>query len=155
MERMFDIRELDVDRLLQEWRWLCPEPMAVVARNGFGDLFLRTLNGRVFWLDVTSGMLNQVAESELQFSTLLKEPGNRASWFSDAELESCAKRGLNLDNSQCIGFKTPLVFAESAAIPDNAYVADLYEHVSFLGELHRQIADKPDGKRVRLRISST
>lgn len=32
-----------------------------------------------------------------------------------------------------IGFKDPVVFAESANVPNNAYVADLYEEVSFLG----------------------
>jgi hypothetical protein len=46
----------------------------------------------------------------------------------------------------------PVVFAESANVPDNAYVADLYEQVSFLGDLHRQIADNPDGAKVRLRV---
>ena len=45
----------------------------------------------------------------------------------------------------------PLVFAESGS-PDTTYVADLYEHVSFLGDLNHQIADLPDGAKVRLRI---
>jgi hypothetical protein len=40
--------------------------------------------------------------------------------------------------------------------PTNAYVADLYEQVSFLGDLgdlHQQIADVPNGGKVRLKIS--
>jgi hypothetical protein len=44
---------------------------------------------------------------------------------------------------QCVGFKMPLVFSESREVPANAYVADLYEQVSFLGDLHRQIARSP------------
>jgi hypothetical protein len=47
---------------------------------------------------------------------------------------------------------TPVVFAESANVPNNAYVADLYEQVSFLGDLHRQIADSANGGKVRLKI---
>ncbi len=53
---------------------------------------------------------------------------------------------------QCIGFKIPVVFRESANSPDNAYVADLYEQVAFLGDLHRQIAELPDGATVRLHV---
>jgi len=40
------------------------------------------------------------------------------------------------------------MFAESGA-PNNAYLADLYEQVSFLGDLHRQISKLPDGTKVR------
>jgi len=146
---VFSIEQLDLDRLLQEWRWLCAEPVTLIARNGFGDLFLRTDGGRVLWLDVTSRKLTEVAHSESHFYDLLKESGNRAAWFAEAELKAC---GLKPNDAQCIGFKIPLVFSESANVPENAYVADLYEHVSFLGDLHRQIADEPDGAKVRLRI---
>jgi hypothetical protein len=45
-----------------------------------------------------------------------------------------------------------LFFDESQGVPDNAYVADLYEHVSFLGDLHRQIGDVPNGGKVRLKV---
>ena len=61
-------------------------------------------------------------------------------------------RGLKLNDLQCIGFKMPVVFAESANVPNDAYVADLYEQVSFLGDLHRQIANTPNRARVRLRV---
>jgi hypothetical protein len=59
---------------------------------------------------------------------------------------------LKPNDLQCIGFKVPVVFAESADVPNNAYVTDLYEQVSFLGDLHRQIADTPDGAKVRLKV---
>ncbi len=59
---------------------------------------------------------------------------------------------LKLNDLQCIGFKMPIVFAESANVPNNAYVTDLYEQVSFLGDLHRQIADTSNGAKVRLKV---
>jgi len=61
-------------------------------------------------------------------------------------------KGLAPDNTQCIGFSVPLVFAESGS-PDTPYVADLYEHVSFLGDLNSQIAELPEGSKVRLVIA--
>ena len=154
MEELFSIDQLDLERLLKEWRWLCPQPVTLLARNGFGDLFLRTAEGKVLWLDVGGGTLSEVADSESVFRDLLKHAPQRELWLAEAVLEAGARHGLKPNNVQCIGFKIPIVFAESAAVPDNAYVADLYEQVSFLGDLHRQIADTPDGGKVRLRIGA-
>jgi hypothetical protein len=50
-----------------------------------------------------------------------------------------------------IGFSVPLVFAEGAST-DTPFVVDLYERVSFLDDLNRQISDLPDGAKVRLRV---
>jgi hypothetical protein len=44
----------------------------------------------------------------------------------------------------------PLVFTESGS-PDTPYVVDLYEHVSFLGELNKQISNLPDEQRFGFR----
>jgi hypothetical protein len=152
MEQPFGVSELDVMRLLSQWRWLCAESVTLVARTGFGDLFLRTVTGGILFLNVASGTLIEVAGSELSFEELLQNPSKRELWFSDRQLEAFAARGLKPNRLQCIGFKIPVVFAESTNAPDNAYVADLYEHVSFLGDLHRQIATTPDGEKVRLRV---
>ena len=124
----------------------------MVARNGFGDLFLRTVDGRVLWLNVGDGTLGQVAESESTFEDSLNQSAKREFWFAETQLEAFADCGLKANDLQCIGFKVPVVFAESANVPNNAYVADLYEQVSFLGGLHRQIADTPDGVQVRLNV---
>ncbi len=61
------------------------------------------------------------------------------------------ERGLNPNQDQCVAFKTPIIFAE-AGTPNNAYVGSLYEQVSFLGDLHRQISELPDGSKVQFRI---
>ena len=152
MGRVFDVHQLDVNRLLQQWRWLCGQSVALVARNGFGDMFLRTSDGKILWLNVGGGTLAEIAESELGFQRSLAESAKRELWFAEEQLAACAERGLTPNDLQCIGFKTPVVFAESRSVPDNAYVADLYEQVSFLGDLHQQIADVPNGGKVRLKI---
>jgi hypothetical protein len=139
--------------LLEQWRWLCSEPVALVARNGFGDMFVRTVTGKVMWLNVGNGTLPDAAESESSFRDLMNNPVNREIWFAEKRLDALAQGGLRLNNLQCIGFKMPLIFSESANSPENGYVADLYEQVSFLGDLHRQIADSPNGAKVRLKVS--
>jgi hypothetical protein len=151
MEPWFFVDHLEIDRLLSEWRWLCPQPVALVARNAFGDLFVRDDAGAVFWLDVAVGKIAKVSDSEERFRELAKTTQKRREWFAEPEVQSAAKRGLEPNSSQCIGFKVPLVFAESGS-PDTAYIADLYEYVSFLGDLNRQISTLPDGSKIRLQV---
>jgi hypothetical protein len=152
MGQVFDVDQLDVSRLLEQWRWLCGQCVTLVARNGFGDMFLRTNERNILWLNVGGGTLTEIAESELGFEHSLAESAKRELWFAEQQLAAFAERGLKPNALQCIGFKTPVVLAESRSVPDNAYVADLYEHVSFLGDLHRQIADAPNGGKVRLKV---
>jgi hypothetical protein len=152
MGRVFDVVQLDVSRLLEQWRWLCGQSVTLVARNGFGDMFLRTNDRKILWLNVGDGTLTEIAESELGFEHALAESEKRELWFAERQLVAFAEQGLKPNDLQCIGFKTPVVFAESRGVPKNAYVADLYEQVSCLGDLHRQIADVPNGGKVRLRI---
>jgi len=151
MQDWFAVHDLDVERLLVDWRWLCKEPMVLLARNAFGDLFLLDESGHVHQLDVAIGKLTKVADSEAQFRELALSVERQQEWFAVADEKAAIARGLEPNKTQCIGFSVPLVFAESGS-PDTAYVADLYEHVSFLGDLNRQIADLADGAKVRLRI---
>jgi hypothetical protein len=148
----FAIDQLDETLLLEQWHWLCIEPVSLVARNGFGDLFLRTVEGKVWWLNVHSGTLVEVSESESSFEDALRQSPKRELWLAEQQLEKFAERGLKPNQLQCIGFKMPVVFAESGNVAENAYVADIYEQVSFLGDLHRQIADTPNGTKVKLRV---
>ena len=41
---------------------------------------------------------------------------------------------------------------ESADMPDNVYAADIYEYVSFMGDIHHQLQDVGEGGKVRLRV---
>jgi hypothetical protein len=151
MENWFVVGQLDIERLLADWRWLCPKPMTLLARSAFGDLFLQDESGEVFRLDVAVGKLMKVADSEAEFRERAASPEKRGQWFREVAEQSAWARGLKPDATQCIGFSVPLVFAESGS-PDTPYVADLYEHISFLGDLNRQISNLPDGAQVRLRL---
>jgi hypothetical protein len=151
MEHYFAMDHLDVERLLAEWRWLIPQPMSLVARNAFGDLFLRDGAGRILKLDVAIGSVTEIADSPAQFQELSRTKEKQEEWFLLADQLAAAKRGLKPNADQCIAFKIPVVFAESGS-PNNAFVGDIYEQVSFLGDLHRQISELPDGSKIRLRV---
>jgi hypothetical protein len=149
MTQSGDEGKLDSDRLLSEWRWLCPETLTVFDRNVFGDLFLTDELGRVHLLNVGSGELAVIAESVSEFRERAKTPAMQEAWFTESAARSAEVRGLVPGAGQCIGFSTPTVFKESGGL-ESAFVADLYEHVGFLGDIHRQISTLPDGAKVRL-----
>ena len=153
MAHWFDVDGLDVVRLLAEWRWLCPEQMTLVARNAFGDLFLRDALGKVFWLDCAVGKFTEIADSEIRFREFANSPEKRQEWFTEAEEHSAAARGFVPNVNQCIGFSTPLIFAESGS-GNKMYIVDIYEHASFLGDLNQQMSDCPDGSKVKLHVKS-
>jgi len=113
MENWFVVDQLDVERLLADWRWLCPKPMTLLARNAFGDLFLRDESGEVFGLDVAAGKLTKIADSEAEFCELAASQEKRAEWFREAAEQSALARGLKPDVTQCIGFSVPLIFASA------------------------------------------
>ena len=145
----FAVGHLSVERLLQSWRWLCPQKVTLVARTAFGDLFLQDDAGKILWLDVAIGRLTEIADSQEIFLAHIATEELRQRWFAVNDELQGASRGMVPGPEQCIGFSIPLVFAESG-YTENPYLADLYEHVSFLGDLNRQIAELPEGAKVRL-----
>jgi len=151
VEKWFYVDGLEIERLLSDWRWLCPEQMSLLARNVFGELFLQNEAGAVFWLDTTIGKLNKVAATKAEFLKMAKTSKKRQEWFVEQEATAYANRGLIPSSSECIGFGVPAVFAEGGTA-ETAFVADLYEHISFLGDLHQQLSTLRDGSKVRLRI---
>jgi hypothetical protein len=152
VEKCFQVDDLEIDRLLSDWRWLCPSQMTLLARNIFGELFLRDKAGAVFWLNTTTGKLNKVSNSYSEFLVMAETSEKRREWFVEQEALTYAQRGLIPSSTQCIGFGVPAVFAEGGT-PDTAFIADIYEHVSFLGDLHRQIVSLPDGSKINLRVN--
>lgn len=152
MSSNFNVEHLSLERLIGEWRWLCNMQLSLIARNIFGDLFLLDDVGRVWRLDVGSGQIIQVAESASQFRTLAETREKQVEWFAVDVEQDFAAKGLIPGSEECIAFRIPVVFQQSKGVPNNAYVGDLYEYISCLGSIHRQIASVPDGAKVKLRL---
>ncbi|MGA8430126.1 MAG: hypothetical protein WB729_09915 [Candidatus Sulfotelmatobacter sp.] len=148
----FDVEGISAERLLSEWKWLAPGEFSLLAVNAFGDLFLQDARGSVHRLDVTRGTISAVATSTAEFRDAAKEAGKKRDWFLEERSEQAARKGCSPRKGQCVGGKIPIVFAQSASMPDNMYVADLYEYVSFMGDLHHQMKNIPDGGQVRIKV---
>ena len=111
MNQWFEVKHLDVERLLSNWRWLCPSPRTLVARSAFGHLFLADESGQIWWLDVEVGKLTRIAESRLAFHNLLEDSARRDQWFSETDEQTAASKGLVPKETQCVAFEIPLVIS--------------------------------------------
>ena len=148
MAHQWPVGDLDGERLLASWRWLCPQQVTPINRNVYGDLFLRDEEGNVLWLDVAIGSLSLIADSESHFLALSEDADKLEEWFAESDARAAAEHGLIPGPNECIGFSVPLVFEESAS-ENEAYITDIHDHVGFLGDLHRKIATIPDGAKVK------
>lgn len=146
----FEVEGIDVNKLLEDWRWLLSGSYRLVAINAFGDLFLEGDNSEMHWLDITGGTISVVASSVAEFQN--SASSNSETWFLRSDEEHAANKGYRPIKGQCIGSKIPWIFRESTGIAENLRIADLYEYVGFMGSLHRQIAEVPNGGTVRIRF---
>ena len=153
MERWFHVQHLDVERLLAEWRWLYSRSARLLARSAFGDLFMADESGIIWRLDVGVGKLEKVADSANAFHESLSNIHNREEWFAASEEDGFVAKGLIPNETQCIAFDTPLIFC-APGHTSKPYIADLYEHVSFLGEVNHQVVQLPDGSKVKLIVGT-
>jgi hypothetical protein len=77
----FDVDKLSADRLLKEWRWLCPESLRLVAINAFGDLFLQKQDNAIFRLNIAAGLLVRISDSLENFRNEARKPEYQKAWF--------------------------------------------------------------------------
>ena len=85
-----------------------------------------------------------------EFDALKDTPEKLEEWFAETDARDAAQQGLVPSSMQCIAFDIQIVFAES--VNASPYPADIYEHLGFLGDLHRQLSNHPDGSKVKLVI---
>ena len=147
----FSVQHLDIERLLENWRWLCPDEVTLIARNAFADLFLCNKAGNILWLDVAGGKLSKVAESEAHFRKMAETREKREEWFAESDERDAASRGLTPNIDQCIAFSVPLAFLESAS-NNKRFLVDIYQQVAFSGDIDKQLSHLPEGTKVRLKV---
>src|SRR5262249_61656978 len=87
---------IDSDRLLEFWRWLPEEGLSPWFATALGDLFLKGADGRVWWLDVGTGELQNVAASSDEFEELLRDPDSPELWFGPTLANALRELGLIL-----------------------------------------------------------
>ena len=142
------ISDPQTDQLLREWRWLIPSG-EVCAVTALGDMILN-VDGSFWFLCAAVAQLEPLAASEQELARVLAQKKDEI--FGTAFIEKMRREGLELAEGQCVGFKQPVVLG-GGYTRSNAYAVEACECVSWLGDLHRQINDLPDGAKIKLNIT--
>jgi hypothetical protein len=119
--------------------------------NRFGDLFIKTDDGKIHRLALNDGSLTILAESKDQFCDRLDEPGVANDWFLIPLVNELVAAGKTLKEEQCYGFvQIPILGGDYTV--ENVSVRDVAYQYAALGPIFEKLKDVPDGTRVRFEI---
>lgn len=139
------------DRLTENWTWLIGTDKEVLLVSAIGDMFLTDGKKRVYWLDVGNGEFNLVANSIEDFEDKLKNVEQVNEWFMIDLTTQLRLSDKKLKDGQLYSYyKLPIIGGDYTV--DNFAPLDIEEHFGYLGDIHRQIKDLPDGTEVEIKI---
>jgi hypothetical protein len=142
---------IDADAMLEFWRWLIPQSHQPLFATALGDLFLSAPDGRVLWLDVGNGQLQEVAASAAEFERAAADPDNNYLWFVAMLVDRLRAAGKVLGPGECYCYlQLPMLGGEYE--PANFRVDDVVTHFRVCGPIHEQLRDLPNGATVEFRV---
>ena len=147
MRANIEVERLFAAELLEDWDWLLKGPHALLAMNNFGDMFLRDGKGKIHMLELSTGSLKEIANSQSEFQGLVAIKENQKAWFLLDLLTELERSGMALAPGQCFSLKKPLALG-GACEKSNIEVAPISVYVSMMGQIHRQLKDLPPETRV-------
>jgi len=140
------------DRLIKNWTWLIGSDKQVLIISAIGDMFLTDNNSRVYWLDVGSGELKIIADSIQDFEEKLKNIKQVNEWFMIDLTTELRLSDKKLREGQVYSYyKLPIIGGNYTV--DNFAPLTIEAHFDYLGDIHKQIKDLPDGTKVEIKIA--
>ena len=135
------------------WSWLVPGPWRVLVCARIGGIFLEAEGGQVRWLDIGTGFVETVAESAEAFEATLRS-GDPVieEWFLPDLVEALHEAGKRPGPDEAYWAIIPPIFAEGKYVPDNMAVVPIREQLLGSADMHKQIAQLPDGAEVRFKV---
>ena len=138
---------------LSTWRWLIPSVLTVWFTNRFGDVFLALEDKSINRLNLDGGTLDRLAESREEFETKIDEDQNYNDWLLIPLVDRLVAAGVILPVGKCYAF-TQLPILGGSYDVGNVATVGISERIAFLGDVYRQIADLPDGTKVKFNGSN-
>jgi hypothetical protein len=136
---------------LAGWGWLLPSEFNLWIVTRLCDLIIVDDDGAVRFVDVSAGSLETIASSREEFFGTVDGAGNGENWFALSLVDKCVESGLKLSPGRCYGLTIPAVLGGEYSL-ENVRSVDIRDYLSFLADVHQQIADLPDGAQVELRV---
>ena len=139
---MVEASQYDCRALLGDWSWLIPSTDTPLFISAFGDWVFGNPNGSLWVLSVLEGSYAQVARNSNEYNTLNKSPDWLEQTFIAGWLSIAAGHGLSPDKDQCLGWRVhPAIGGKFE--PSNLQLFDMTVYQSIMGQLHRQLQQRP------------
>ncbi|WP_018615973.1 T6SS immunity protein Tdi1 domain-containing protein [Segetibacter koreensis] len=146
-----DITNIDLNDILECWRWRLDKMQAVVTISVLGDIFLLGNDGAVYWLQTDSGELTKIADTFEQYQQFLIDDEKIDNWFLPSLVEKLLATGKTLKENQVYSYKKlPVIGGEYTV--DNIEPTDMSVHFAFSGQICEHIKDLPNGTKVNIKV---
>lgn len=143
---------VDTGAMREFWRWLIPESHRPLFATALGDLFLTDPDGRVLWLDMGDGELQQVAADVAEFKRMAADPDNNSLWFGAVLVDELREAGKVLKPGECYSYwQLPMLSGEYE--PANFTIYPVVHHFRVWGPIHEQLRDLPDGATIEFEFT--
>jgi T6SS immunity protein Tdi1, C-terminal len=144
---------VDIDRILERWRWLIPPSQRPFFATALGDLFLKDDQHRVLRLDMGDGQVQIIANSTEEFERIAADPENYSFWFGEVLVDELRAAGKVLGPGECYCYlQLPMLGGEYE--PSNFRIHDVVTHFNVWGPIHKQLLGIPDGTTVEFEITN-
>jgi hypothetical protein len=137
--------------LRSAWSWLLREPFHPVLFSVMGDVFFRSTDDDIYWLNTGLGEVTRIADSEAHFRELL-ETDQAQEWLLPSLVKKLKDSGKGLSPGRCYTFVVLPIFAEGKYEVSNLNPVPAKEHFAYTGDLHRQLRSVPDGSKVKVTV---
>lgn len=141
----------DWPALLEPLGDLLPERMKLWLVNRLGDMVGIQEDGSVLFVDLGACQASVVADSRDAFLDQFADADKVGFYMAVHLVDACVQSGMTLNSDQCYGFQVPPIVGGAYSV-DNMTPIGIAEYYEFIGSLHEQIRDVPDGTSIRLTI---
>lgn len=139
--------DLDLDSLLDDWRWLVGPEYQALGVTALGDMFVMHEDGRCFLLDVGNGTLGQIAEDAIELQDFMTDMDFVTVMLIPHLVGDLWIVGKKLGPGQCFSPDKPHSLGGAYSV-NNYQPCDLRVHFSLFGQLQKQVRDLPPGTRI-------
>ncbi len=131
------------------WGWAFPKVDQILAVNGMGNVFLKTVDGNHWRICPEELSVSLVADNDAEATAVFESKDFKADWQLQGMIKQAEKHFGTLSQGQCYGMEEPAVIGGEYEL-HNLFVADVVEYLIYTGKLAEQIKDVPDGEMVDL-----
>ena len=132
------------------WGWKIGKPVTIVARNAFGNIIVRTQDGRYFRIIPEELKCVYLADSQEELERARCRENFQEDWEMRTLVEQAERSLGSLSDGECYHLVIPGALGGAYAIENVKRIA-ITDWLGFSGEVARQIEDLPEGTPVKLK----